>query len=396
MNTQQVIEQFNQFVIGNYYRLPRVIVRAQGAQMWDADGREYLDFFPGWAVSGIGHCHPKVVEAIRRQAGELIHIDNTFYSLPQGQLAQLLSERAFGGQVFFCNSGAEANEAALKLARKATPEGKYKFITMLGGFHGRTYGAISATAQPKYHQGFGPMLPGFKYVPFNDLPAVEKAIDEETCAILVEPIQGEGGIRIPDDNYLPGLRKLCDERGLLLILDEVQTGIGRTGTWFAHQQANVVPDIMTLAKALGGGVNIGAMMAKPEIAKALVPGTHASTFGGNPLCCAAGVAVIEAIEQENLLENTEVMSDRIRAHLEELAKRHSCVEEIRARGLMIGMELNRPGQPIVDACLERGLRINCTQSVVLRMTPPMVVTAEQVDRAMTILDESMTAAEAQA
>jgi len=379
VTTQQVIDQFDQFVIGNYSRLPRVIVRGQGAAMWDADGREYLDFFPGWAVSGIGHCHPKVVEAIRRQAGELIHIDNTFYSLPQGQLAQMLSERAFGGKVFFCNSGAEAVEAALKLARKATPE--------------NTFGAITATAQPKYHAGFAPMLPGFKYVPYNDLEAVRQAIDDETAAVLLEPIQGEGGVRVPDDGYLAGLRQLCDERGVLLIFDEVQTGIGRTGTWFAYQQAKVVPDIMTMAKALGGGVSIGAMMAKPEVAKALVPGTHASTFGGNPLACAAGVAVIEAIEQENLLENCEVMSDRIMAHLEQMAGRHACIEEIRGRGLMIGVELNRPGQGIVDACLERGLRVNCTQSVVLRMTPPMIVSAEQVDRGMAILDEAMAAAQ---
>ena len=396
MNTQEVIDQFNQFVISNYSRLPRVIVKAQGATMWDADGREYLDFFPGWAVSGIGHCHPRVVAAIRQQAGELIHIDNTFYSLPQGQLAEMLSKRAFGGKVFFCNSGAEAVEAALKLARRATPEGKFKIITMLGGFHGRTFGAISATAQPKYHQGFAPMLPGFKYVPYNDMEAVRQAIDEETAAVMLEPIQGEGGIRVPDDGYLAGLRQLCDERGVLLIFDEVQTGMGRTGTWFAHQQVNVVPDIMTMAKALGGGVSIGAMMAKAEVAKALVPGTHASTFGGNPLACAAGVAVIEAIEQENLLENTEIMGDRIVAHLEQLATRHSCVEEIRGRGLMIGVELNRPGQPIVDECLARGLRVNCTQSVVLRMTPPMTVTAEQVDKAMTILDEAMAAIGTQA
>lgn len=391
MNTQQVVDQFNQFVIANYSRLPRVIVKAQGATMWDADGREYLDFFPGWAVSGIGHCHPRVVAAIQRQAAELIHIDNTFYSLPQGQLAQMLSERAFGGKLFFCNSGAEAVEAALKLARKATPENKYKIITALGGFHGRTFGAITATAQPKYHAGFAPMLPGFKYVPYNDLDAVRQAADDETAAVMVEPIQGEGGVRVPDDEYLRGLRQLCDERGMLLILDEVQTGLGRTGTWFGYQHANVVPDIMTLAKALGGGVSIGAIMARAEIGQAFVPGTHASTFGGNPLACAAGVAVIEAIEQENLLENAEVAGDRIMAHAEKLAGRHSCIQEIRGRGLMIGIELDRPGQGIVDACLERGLRVNCTQSVVLRMTPPMTVTPEQIDRAMAIIDDAMAA-----
>ncbi len=391
MTTQDVIEQFDRFVIANYGRLPRVIVRAQGATMWDADGREYLDMFPGWAVSGIGHCHPRVVEAIRRQAGELIHVDNTFYSAPQGRLAQMLSERAFGGKLFFCNSGAEAVEAALKLARRATPDGRYKIVTMLGGFHGRTFGAITATAQPKYHQGFGPMLPGFKYVPFNDLDAAAAAVDDETAAVLIEPIQGEGGVRVAGEEYLRGLRALCDQRGVLLIFDEVQTGMGRTGDWFAYQHAGVVPDIMTLAKALGGGVSIGAMMATPQVAAALVPGTHASTFGGNALACAAGIAVIEAIEQESLLDNVEVMSDRARARLEQLAAKHPMIEEIRGRGLMIGIELNQPGQPVVDECLDRGLRINCTQQVVLRLAPPMTVTADQIDRAMAVLDDALTA-----
>ncbi len=394
MNTQDVIAQFDKSVIANYGRLPRVIVKGQGAVMWDIDGNEILDMFPGWAVSGIGHCHPRVVEAIQKQAAELIHIDNTFYSLPQGKLAQMLGERAFGGKCFFCNSGAEAVEAGLKLARRAAGEGRYKFVTMLGGFHGRTFGAVTATAQPKYHNGFSPMLPGFKYVAYNDLEAVREAVDDETAAILVEPIQGEGGVRVADEDYLRGVREICDQHGALLILDEVQTGMGRTGDWFAYQHAGVTPDIMTMAKALGGGVAIGGIMAAPEVAEHLVPGTHASTFGGNPLACAAAIAVIEAIEADDLLENVEVQGDRARARFEQLAEKHPAIEEIRGRGLMLALELNQPGAPIVDECLKRGLRINCTQQTVIRFMPPMTVTADQVDRAIAILDEAMSAVSA--
>ena len=309
MNTQETIDQFSKYVIANYGRLPRVIVRGQGCYLYDADGQEILDMFPGWAVSGIGHCHPKVVEAIRQQVGELIHIDNTFYSEPQGQLAQLLSERAFGGKCFFCNSGAEANEAALKLARLHTDQGKYKFITAQGSFHGRTFATVTATAQPAYHEGFMPMLPGFAYVPFNDIKALEAAFSDEVAAVMVEPIQGEGGINVATAEYLQTMRALCDEHGALMILDEVQTGMGRTGKWFGYQHYEVEPDIITLAKALGGGVAIGAIMAQDSVAASLVPGKHASTFGGNNLACAAGVAVVEAIEQEKLLGNAQELGE---------------------------------------------------------------------------------------
>ncbi|MDT8300288.1 MAG: aspartate aminotransferase family protein [Sedimentisphaerales bacterium] len=377
---------FNKYVIANYGRLPRVIVKGEGCYMYDVDGNKILDMFPGWAVSGIGHCHPKVVETLRKQAGELLHIDNTFYSEQQGELAKLLSERAFGGKCFFCNSGAEANEAALKLARLHTSEEKYKFITAEGSFHGRTFATVTATAQPKYHEGFLPLLPGFVYVPFNDISALESAFSDEVAAVLVEPIQGEGGINVATAQYLQAIRRLCDEKGAVMILDEVQTGMGRTGKWFGYQHFDVEPDIITLAKALGGGVAIGAMMAREEIAASLVPGKHASTFGGNCLACAAGVSVIKAIEEDNLLKNAAELGQYIKEKLEQLKQKHSIIDSVRGIGLMIGVQLNGPGKDIVDKCLEMGVRINCTNNTVLRLMPPMIVTKEQIDQAIDILD----------
>jgi len=386
MTTQETIALFDKYVIGNYTRLPRVIVKGQGCYCYDAEGNKILDMFPGWAVSGIGHCHPKVVEAIRKQAGELLHIDNTFYSEPQGILARLLSERAFGGKCFFCNSGAEANEAALKLARLHTSAEKYKFITAEGSFHGRTLATVTATAQPKYHEGFLPLLPGFVYVPFNDVDALEAAFSDEVAAVLVEPIQGEGGINVATRQYLEAIRRLCNETGALMILDEVQTGVGRTGKWFAYQHFDVVPDIMTMAKALGGGVAIGAMMARDEVADSMGPGKHASTFGGNALACAAAVAVIEAIEDDRLLENAEQMGKYTVRKLEELKDKHAIIDHVRGIGLMIGIQLRNTGDGIAEKCLEKGLRINCTSGTVLRFMPPMIATREQVDEAVDMLD----------
>jgi acetylornithine/N-succinyldiaminopimelate aminotransferase len=386
MNTQETIELFNKYVIANYGRLPRVIVKGEGCYMYDADGNKILDMFPGWAVSAIGHCHPRVVDALRKQAGELLHIDNTFYSEQQGELAKLLSERAFGGKCFFCNSGAEANEAALKLARLHTSQEKYKFITAEGSFHGRTFATVSATAQPKYHEGFLPLLPGFVYIPFNDVSALESAFSDEVAAVLVEPIQGEGGINVATAEFLQAIRRLCDQNGAIMILDEVQTGLGRTGKWFGYQHFDIEPDIITMAKALGGGVAIGAMMAKDEIAASLVPGKHASTFGGNCLACAAGVAVIEAIEQENLLQNAAELGQYIKDKLEQLKQKHPIIESIRGIGLMIGVQLTGPGSEIVNKCLEKGLRINCTHNTVLRFMPPMIATKDQIDQAIEILD----------
>ncbi len=386
MTTQETIELFNKYVIANYGRLPRVIVKGKGCYMYDADGNKILDMFPGWAVSAIGHCHPRVVDALRKQAGELLHIDNTFYSEQQGELAQLLSERAFGGKCFFCNSGAEANEAALKLARLHTSQEKYKFITAEGSFHGRTFATVTATAQPKYHEGFLPLLPGFVYVPFNDISALESAFSDEVAAVLIEPIQGEGGINVATAEYLQAIRRLCDEKGAVMILDEVQTGMGRTGKWFGYQHFDVEPDIITMAKALGGGVAIGAMMAREEIAASLVPGKHASTFGGNCLACAAGVSVIKAIEEDNLLENSAELGQYIKDKLEQLKQKHSIIDSVRGIGLMIGVQLNGPGKEIVDKCLEMGVRINCTNNTVLRFMPPMIATKDQIDQAIEILD----------
>jgi acetylornithine/N-succinyldiaminopimelate aminotransferase len=389
MTTQETIELYSKYVIANYKRLPRVIVKGEGCYLYDAEGNKILDMFPGWAVSGIGHCHPKVVEAIRKQAGELLHIDNTFYSEQQGELAKLISERGFGGKCFFCNSGAEANEGALKLARLATAEGKYKFITAEGSFHGRTFATVTATAQPKYHEGFLPLLPGFVYVPYSDISALEKAFTDEVCAVMIEPIQGEGGINVATKEYVEAIRQLCDEKGAVMIFDEVQTGMGRTGKWFAYQHYDIEPDIITLAKALGGGVAIGAMMAKEELAAKLVPGKHASTFGGNCIACAAGIAVVEAIEEDNLIENAVKMGEYAKLKLEKLGEKYDIIKEVRGIGLMIGVQLSSPGAEIVDKCLARGLRINCTNNTVLRFMPAMIVTKEQIDEAINILDSVM-------
>jgi acetylornithine/N-succinyldiaminopimelate aminotransferase len=385
MTTQETIELFNQYVIANYGRLPRVIVKGEGCYVWDADGNKILDMFPGWAVSGIGHCPPKVVEAVRRQVGELIHMDNTFYSEPQGRFAQMLSERAFGGKCFFCNSGAEANEAGLKLARLYTSkEKKYKFITCEGSFHGRTFATVTATAQPKYHEGFLPLLPGFTYIPFNNVKALEAAFTDEVAAVLLEPIQGEGGINVATPEFLQAIRRLCDEKGAVMILDEVQCGMGRTGKWFGYQHFDVEPDVITMAKTLGGGVAIGAMMAKPEIAACLVPGKHASTFGGNCLACAAGIATIETIEEGNLLQNATEMGRYAQEKLRALKEKYSVIDHVRGIGLMIGIQLTAPGAQIVSKCLEKGLRINCTHDTVIRFMPPMIVTKEQIDEAVEI------------
>jgi len=390
MTTQDVIKMFDQYVIANYGRLPKVIAKGSGSYIYDLDGNKILDMFPGWAVSGIGHCHPKVVKAIQKQAAELMHMDNTFYTVQQGQLAKMLSERAFGGKSFFCNSGAEANEAAMKLARIHTAKGKYKYITALGGFHGRTFATATATAQPKKQEGFQPMLPGFIYVPFNDIDALKQAFTDEVAAVMIEPIQGEGGINVATNEYMQTIRELCDASGAMMILDEVQTGMGRTGKWFGYQHYDIEPDIISLAKALGGGAAIGAMMAKSEVASSLVPGTHASTFGGNCIACAAAIATIEAIEEEKLLDNANKMGDYAADKLNELKAKHSIIDHVRGKGLMLGIQLKSGGAEIVSKCLETGLRINCTQDTVLRFMPAMNVASDQIDEAVKILDNVMS------
>jgi len=390
MKTREIIELFNKYVIANYPRVEKVITRGHGCYCYDADGDRILDMFPGWAVSAIGHCHPKVVEAIRKQADELLHIDNTFYSIHQGRLAKLLSSRGFGGKCFFCNSGAEANEAALKLARLHTSKEKYKFITAEGSFHGRTFATLSATAQPKHHEGFLPLMPGFVYIPFNDVEALEKAFSEEVAAVMVEPIQGEGGINLATPEFLQAIRRLCDENGAVVIFDEVQTGIGRTGKWFGYQHFDVEPDIMTMAKALGGGMAIGAMMATEEVAAALKPGKHASTFGGNAIACAAAIAVIEAIEEENMLENAVELGKYTMEKLEQLKEKHTIIDSVRGIGLMIGVQLTSPGKEIETRCLEKGLRINCTSGTVIRFMPPMIAHRNQIDQSIEIFDEVLS------
>ncbi len=310
LSSAETIALFQKYVVPNYGRFPVSLVRGEGSYVWDAEGNRYLDFFPGWGCNLLGHCPPTVVEAVQEQIATLIHVPNTWYTPWQGQWAQALSDRSFGGQAFFCNSGTEANEAAIKLARLHTPKERYKIITFTGGFHGRTLGATSATAQPKYHEGLGPLMAGFVYAPFGDLNAVKNLIDRETAAILIEPIQGEGGINMPPPDFLPGLRQLCDENNLLLMFDEVQTGCGRTGQWFAYQHFGVIPDVMTLAKALCGGVAGGALLTKPEIAPSLRPGMHAATFGGNPIAARAGLAYIEAVDNENLLDHAQQIERR--------------------------------------------------------------------------------------
>jgi predicted acetylornithine/succinylornithine family transaminase len=390
-SSQQTIDQYRQYVIGNYTRYPVCLVRGEGSYVWDAEGNRYLDFFPGWGCCLLGHCPPRVVEAVREQVGQLIHVPNTWYTEPQGQLAQALSERTdFGAKAFFCNSGTEANEAAIKLAR-LYGQGRYKIVTTFNSFHGRTMGSLSATGQPKYHAGVGPMLPGFRHAPFGDLDAAAALIDGETCAVMVEPIQGEGGVNLPPAGYLEGLRQLCDKHDLLLIFDEVQTGMGRTGRWYTHQHWNVRPDVLTLAKAIAGGVACGGLLATPEVAERLKPGTHAATFGGNPLACRAALAAIETIEADNLLERAEVIGERFRARFEALKAKTPLIREVRVKGAMIGVELAAEGAPVVQKCLDRRLLINCTHGTVIRLLPALNLTDEQLNDGCDILEEVLTA-----
>lgn len=383
------LDLFEQYVIPNYRRYPVTLVRGEGSYVWDDRDRKYLDFFPGWGCNLLGHCPAPIVEAIQEQVAKLIHVPNTWYIEEQGRWAKLLSERSFQGQAFFCNSGTEANEAAIKLARLHGGPNKYKIITFEGGFHGRTLGATTATAQPKYHEGLGPLIAGFNYAPFGDLEAVRNLVDDQTCAILVEPIQGEGGIQIPPDGFLQGLRQICDENEMLLMFDEVQAGCGRTGEWFAYQNFDVTPDVMTLAKAVCGGVAGGALLTTPEIAPSLRPGMHAATFGGNPLASRAGIAMIEMIESENLLTHAKQMAEVFRTRLVELQNECDLVEEVRVKGMMIGVQLNVEGTPVVQGCMEKQLLINCTQSTVIRLLPALNITEQQVHDGCDILIDTI-------
>ncbi|MCA9124088.1 MAG: aspartate aminotransferase family protein [Planctomycetaceae bacterium] len=387
MNSNDTIELFKKYVIANYGRYPVNLVRGEGSVVWDSEDNRYLDLFPGWGCNLLGHCPPKVVKAVQDQVAKLIHVPNTWHMEAQGLWAKELSERSFGGQAFFCNSGTEANEAAIKLARLHTPKERYKIITFEGGFHGRTLGSLTATAQPKYHEGLGPLVAGFNYAPYGDLAAVEQLIDEETCAIMVEPIQGEGGVRIPPAGFLEGLRKLANENGLVLIFDEVQTGCGRTGHWFAYQHFGVTPDVMTLAKAVCGGIAGGAMLTTTEIAPSLRPGTHAATFGGNPIASVAGIATLQTMEEDNLLASAKQLGDYFRTRFEQLQQECNIIQEVRVLGVMVGVELTVDGAPVVQKCLERKLLVNCTQGRVIRLLPAMNLTMEQAEEGCKILED---------
>ncbi|MEI6659626.1 MAG: aspartate aminotransferase family protein [Planctomycetota bacterium] len=387
--TRRVIETFDRYVVPNYRRFPICLVKGEGSRVWDAEGREYLDLFPGWGCNLLGHCPEPIVSAVQEQVAKLIHVPNTWYTEPQGEWAKLLAERSFGGQAFFCNSGTEANEAAIKLVRLRTNGEKYKIVTFQGGFHGRTMGSVTATAQPKYHEGLGPMLAGFQYAPHGDLAAVESLIDDRTGGILIEPILGEGGVVPAPPGFLAGLRRICDERDLLLVFDEVQCGCGRTGKWFGYQHFGVTPDVITLAKSLCAGIAGGAMLTTVDLAKHLRPGMHAATFGGNPIAAAAGVAAIRMIEEQGLLDHVDRAAETFRTRL--LALKESCdvVRDVRVMGMMIGVELSIDGAAVVQACLDRNLLVNATQGRVIRLLPAMTITQAEVEEGCDILAEAI-------
>jgi acetylornithine/N-succinyldiaminopimelate aminotransferase len=375
--------------IGVYARHPITFVRGAGCELWDAAGKRYLDFFAGLAVNNLGQCHPDVVAAVQAQVATLGHVSNLFHAEPTARLAATLCRLSFGDRVFLCNSGAEANEAAMKVARRwgAARGGRYEILSTRGSFHGRTFATLTATGQEKYQQGFQPLLPGVRLAPFDDLAALAAAVRPETVAVLLEPIQGEGGVVVPSDDYLAGVRRLCDERDLLLIFDEIQVGMGRTGSLFAYEQVHAVPDVMTLAKALGGGLPVGAMVATERVATTLGPGAHGSTFGGNPIVCAAANAAIAVLADPAFLAHVRAMGARFRAGLDALAAGRPWVTDVRGRGLMLGMALDQPGARYVAAALERGLLINCTAERVLRFLPPLVVDEAAIDEGLAILDE---------
>lgn len=393
MNTEQIIGNTDKYIMQTYGRLPMALVKGKGAYVWDADGNQYLDFVSGLAVTSLGHCHPKVVKAVWRQAATLMHVSNIYHIEPQGQLAKVLVENSCADKVFFCNSGAEANEAAIKLARKYAKKhlgaDKYEIITAQNSFHGRTLAAITATGQAKYQQGFEPLPTGFKYVPFNDLTAISEAVGPHTCAVLLEPIQGEGGVHPATKEYLQGVAEFCKQNKLLLIFDEVQCGLGRTGKFLAHQLYDVEPDIFTLAKALANGFPIGAMLAKEHVAAAFKPGDHASTFGGNPLACTAALATMEVLLEDGVLDNAQQMGRYFKERLQDLANRYQCIKEVRGAGLMLGVELTVPGQQIVDTCRQKGLLINCVNNKVLRFLPPLTIGQQEVDTAIDILNQAL-------
>jgi predicted acetylornithine/succinylornithine family transaminase len=391
MDKKKLIEKTNRYIFPTYKRSPIVITKGEGCKVWDINGKEYLDFASGIAVNNLGHRHPKVLKAIQDQMKKLIHCSNAYYSLPQIELAELLIKNSFASRVFFCNSGAEANEAAIKISRKyAKDEGKperFEIITMINSFHGRTLATITATGQERFQKGFEPLPQGFCCVPFNNLSAVEEAINDHTIAVMVEPIQGEGGVNCPLDNYLKGLREICDRNSLLLIFDEVQVGMGRTGRLFTYEHYEAEPDIMTLAKALGGGMPIGAMLANGRLKDTLSQGSHASTFGGNPLSMAAGKAVINVLLHDGVLEHCRKTGEYLKNRLIELTRRYPFIKEVRGKGLILGMELSIDGSEIVNQCMKRGFLINCTMDRILRFIPPLIIREKEVDSLISALNQ---------
>lgn len=396
MEAKEVIELSEKYLMPTYKRFPVVLRKGRGVRVWDINGKEYIDCLAGIAVNVLGHCPRKVVLEVQKQVQRLIHVSNLYYTEPQVKLAKILIENSFADRVFFCNSGTEANEGALKLSRiymkKKFGEHRHEFIAAENSFHGRSFGSLSVTGQEKYHHGFEPLLPGVKFVPFNDVEAIEKAITDKTCAVILEPIQAEGGINIPDKNYLKEVREICDKYKILLILDEVQTGIGRTGKLFAYEHFGIEPDIMTLAKGLGGGIPIGAILTKEEIAQTFAPKTHASTFGGNPVACAAAVATLETILEDGyLLDYCQRISKYFMKKLNGLKEKYpEIIKEIRGMGLLIGIELTDSGVPIVEKCLEKGLLIGLAgDGSVIRFTPPLIIEKDDVDEAVSIFDKAL-------
>jgi acetylornithine/N-succinyldiaminopimelate aminotransferase len=389
MDTKTLMEWSAKYHTPNYGRTPLVLVRGEGTRVWDNDGREYLDFTTGIAVTSLGHCHPVITGAIREAAATLLHVSNIFHTAPQVHLAKLLVEHSFADRVFFCNSGAEANEAALKVARKYGKErlatDRYEIIATHNSFHGRTLATVTATGQPKYHHGFEPLMPGFKHVPYNDLRTMERAIDNRTAAILVEPIQGEGGVNVPDDGYLAGLRKLCDESGALLIFDEIQTGVGRTGRLWGYEHSGVEPDVMTLAKALSNGIPIGAMLCREAVASVLTPGTHGSTFAGSAFVTSVALATLTTIIGDKLPQRAAERGRELMEALRDLQRRLPVIKEIRGQGLLIGIELTRAAGPVMDACREAGLLVLTAGEKVVRLVPPLIVESPDCRRAVEIL-----------
>jgi acetylornithine/N-succinyldiaminopimelate aminotransferase len=392
--TETIMQTADRVIAATYKRFPVVLKRGQGCTLWDTQGRSYTDFVAGIAVCNLGHAHPRIAEAVARQAKKLVHVSNLYYTIPQTELARLLVEKSFADRVFFANSGAEANEAAIKLARKVFKDKgqpqRFRIVCMEKSFHGRTMATLSATGQDKIKQGFDPVLEGFSFVPFDDIQALKGAVDNHTCGVMLEPIQGEGGIRCPAPDYLRQVRELCDRRGLLMILDEIQTGMGRTGKLFAYEHDGVTPDIMTLAKALANGLPIGAMLATETVAAAFGPGSHASTFGGTPLVTAAALETLMVMEQEGLVDRARETGDYFKDALKNLKLRHRCILEVRGKGLLLGIQLNGPADELVPVLMDKGFLVNCVQGDTLRFVPPLIIQKNEIDALIRCLDELLT------